>query len=309
MCAEWVTGLMVEMLRKPDTLVAASRHCFRTLVLEMISLVLAASLLVASGGDAAAEKQLEAAIHREIVLGDLTGAMQQYREILAESDVSRPVAARALLQTGDCMEKLGRGEEAYNLYRKVENEYREQAAIVSLASTRLAAWVGPRNLKFEEGVRSGWFVPSLPKDANYVAELRREGCRSRNACAVVMAPVNGPRPEGDLRQTFSAVAYRGKTVRLRAWLRLEQFFSTTAGGLRFPDAEDRGQLWLRVERANHATGFSDNMDDRPARSSDWTRCDIVGEIDADAKFISFGVMSHGGGRVWIDDVSFEVVSK
>jgi hypothetical protein len=50
------------------------------------------------------------------------------------------------------------------------------------------------------------------------------------------------------------------------------------------------------------------MDDRPVRTSSWTRCEIVGEINDDARFINFGVMSIGGGRVWVDDVSFEVIN-
>jgi hypothetical protein len=49
------------------------------------------------------------------------------------------------------------------------------------------------------------------------------------------------------------------------------------------------------------------MDDRPVRSSEWTRCEIVGKIEPDAVFIDIGVMSIGRGRVWVDDVSFEVV--
>ena len=56
-------------------------------------------------------------------------------------------------------------------------------------------------------------------------------------------------------------------------------------------------------------GFADNMDDRPVRTGNWTRCEIVGEINDDARFINFGVMSIGGGRVWVDDVSFEVIPR
>jgi hypothetical protein len=178
---------------------------------------------------------------------------------------------------------------------------------------RLAAWSGPRNLKFEEGVPGkvppGWFVPSLPKDADYLAELRRDGCRSHTGCAVVLVPVNVPRPVGNLMQSFSAAAYTGKTVRLRAWLRLERFYFANAIGVRFPGPEDRAQMWLNVERSNRRNGFADNMDDRPVVSSDWTQCEITGEIDDDARFINFGVMSTGGGRLWVDDVSFEVIPK
>jgi hypothetical protein len=257
------------------------------------------------------EEQLEAAIHREIVTGDLAGAVQQYRALVSRAETPRPVSARAFLQIGLCQEKSGQRKEAYDTYRRLVTDYGDQTEIVSLARTKLDAWSGPRNLKFDEGVAGkvppGWFVPSLPKDADYLAELRRgEGCHSRAGCAVVMVPRNVPRPVGNLMQSFSAAAYTGKTVRLRAWLRLETFFMTTFG-IRLPDPEDRAQMWLNVERANHRNGFSDNMDERPVRVTNWTMCEIVGEIAEDARFINFGVMSIGGGRVWVDDVSFEVL--
>jgi serine/threonine-protein kinase len=142
-----------------------------------------------------------------------------------------------------------------------------------------------------------------------MAELRRDHCRSRAGCAVVLAPANVPRPIGNLMQSFSAAAYAGKVVRLRAWLRLESFFASPALGLRLPAPEDRAQLWLTVERANRKKGFSENMDDRPVRSSGWTQCEIVGQIDEDARFINFGILSIGGGRVWVDDVSLDVISQ
>jgi hypothetical protein len=275
---------MAEMLRNPDTSVAASRHWFRILVLAISSILLARS----ATREADLERQLEAAIHREVVLGDLAGAMKEYRSILSQSDVPRPVAARALLQTGECMEKLGRGPEAYNSYRRIETEYGDQAAMVELARTRLAAWIGPRNLNFEEGLPGRvppfpWTVQAPPKDASYVAELRRDGCRSRAGCAVVTAPVNVPGQNGNLMQSFSAAAYRGKTVRLGAWLKIEQFFPSAAGPLRFPDAEDRAQLWLRVVRTNSRVGFSDSMDNRPVRSSEWSWAEITAQIDEDAQ--------------------------
>jgi hypothetical protein len=51
------------------------------------------------------------------------------------------------------------------------------------------------------------------------------------------------------------------------------------------------------------------MDDRPVRSGDWGRYEIVGDIDSDAQFINIGFLSIGGGRLWVDDVSFDVISK
>jgi hypothetical protein len=258
------------------------------------------------------EAQLEAAVHTEIVIGDLPGAVQQYRTIAARTGTPRAVSARALLQIGLCQEKMGQRKEAYDTYRRLATEYGDQTEIAARAHTKIDAWSGPRNLKFDEGVVGkvppGWFVPSLPKDADFLAELRRgEGCHSRTGCAVVTAPRNVPHPVGNLMQSFSAAAYVGKTVRLRARLRLETLF-VGGFGVRFPEPDDRAQMWLNVERANRKTGFSDYMDDRPVRTSEWIVCEIVGEIGEDARFINFGVMSIGG-RVWVDDVSFDVISR
>jgi len=301
---------MAETLRNPDSSVAVSRFWFRILMLAIGS----TAMIWSATRDMDTEEQLAAAIHLEVVIGDLAGAMKEYRAILAQSGVPRPVAARALLQTGECMEKLGRGAEAYASYRRIENEFGDQAATVAQARMRLAAWIGPRNLNCEEGLPGRvppfpWTVQAPSKDAGYVAELRRDGCRSRIGCAVVTAPVNVPGQNGNLMQSFSADAYRGKTVRLGAWLKIEQFFPSAAGPLRFPDAEDRAQLWLRVMRTNSRVGFSDSMDNRPVRSADWSWAEITAPIDEDANTINFGVMSFGGAHAWIDGITFDLVNK
>jgi hypothetical protein len=97
-------------------------------------------------------------------------------------------------------------------------------------------------------------------------------------------------------QSFHAAAYRGKTVRLAAWLRLQA-----------SAPQDRAQMWLGVDRRNEQKGFFDDMGDRAVRSPEWTFAEIRARIDADAESIKFGVMSIGKGRVWVDHVTFEVV--
>jgi hypothetical protein len=249
------------------------------------------------------ERQLEAAIHREMVLGDPAGAIGEYRAILAQPARSKAVAGRAQLQMARCLERLGRRDEALGAYRRAASEFAELAEIAGPARARLAELdempSGPRNLNFAQGapgkVPKGWFVPALPKDADYMAGLRRKGCRSSAGCAVVLVPANAPRPFSILMQSFSAAPYRGKTVQLRAWLRVEG-----------SQADDRAQMRLSVDREGHQNGFFDNMDDRPVRSAEWTLCEITGKVDADATFIEIAVMSIGRGRVWVDDVAFEV---
>jgi hypothetical protein len=269
---------------------------------------LALILLLAVAGIAApqadADRQLEAAVHREMVMGDLTAAIGMYREIVAQAGTPRPVAARALLHLGQCQEKLGQRREAHATYVRVVRDFAPESAIAAEAKAKLSGWTdappGPRNLRFEQGrvddVPPGWFVPAVEKTTGILAQLRHKGCRGTTGCAVVIAPATAPDAVGNLMQSFSAAAYRGKTVRLRAWVRVE---AGTPG--------DRAQMWLKVDRPNGRTGFYDDMDDRPVRDAEWTNCEIVAEVDRDAQFLDFGVRSIGRGRVWVDEVSFEIV--
>jgi hypothetical protein len=273
---------MVEMLRKLDTFATAF-----PLALLMLFSVESRALDI--------DMRLEAAIHRELVVGDLKGAIEDYKGILAEPAGSRESAARALLQMGQCLEKLGRHAEAQDAYRRIVKQYGDQTEVVARARGWLAVWEdsfpGPRNLKFEQGTPGkappGWFVTAPPNDADQWAELRRSGCRSNRGCAVVRTPENAPIHVGGLEQTFSASEYRGKSVRLTAWIRMES-----------ADPEDRAQMWLSVDK-------SEGLTDQPVRSGQWTRCEIVTHVDDDATSIRFGLMSFGRGRAWVDDITIE----
>ena len=288
---------MAEILRKRDRSRTGFPHRTSTLAIVMMLASVAWSANLP-------EAELEAANYRQIVEGDLKSAVDEYRRILAEPGRSHEVSARALFQMGQCQEKLGERREAYATYRRILREYGDQAEVIAQARAQLAGWVslvpGPRNLKFEQGVPGkappGWIVVSLPKDADSMAQLRRTGCRSRAGCAAIRVPPNALSPVASLMQSFSAALYRGKTVRVQAWLKVE---ASSPG--------DQAQMLLSVDRSNRQSGFFDNLNDRPIRSADWTRCEIVGPVDPDAIFINFGVLSIGRGTVWVDDVSFELV--
>ena len=104
---------------------------------------MAAVLAAAPQQNASAEKQLEAAVHREQVLGDVKGAIEQYNR-LAQSG-NRTVAAQALVRLGHCYEKLGEAQvkQARAAYARVVRDYADQAEIVAQARARLAALGGP----------------------------------------------------------------------------------------------------------------------------------------------------------------------
>src|SRR5207247_5389365 len=108
---------------------------------------------------------------------------------------------------------------------------------------------------------------------------------------------HGVEPQGwaTLMQTFRADAYRGRRVRLSAFVKTE-------------DVEAGALLWMRVEGPGDSVLAFDNMGDRPIRGApDWRLHDIVLEVPTRASAIAIGLLLEGGGRVWIDDVTMSAV--
>jgi len=84
------------------------------------------------------DKQLRAAIDKEVMDGDLKGAIEQYKKIIAARGASRAVVAKAMLQLGGCFEKQGSAE-ARKTFEQLVKDYADQTDIVAQARARLAA--------------------------------------------------------------------------------------------------------------------------------------------------------------------------
>lgn len=156
------------------------------------------------------------------------------------------------------------------------------------------------NLDFEQGaageVPPAWFVPGQLAASGYRAQLTREGCRT-GACVIITVPAElVPNMFGNIMRTMDATPFRGKQVRLRAAIRVEA-----------SNPESHGAMWMRVDNVGGGAGFFDNMMDRPIRSNDWSFYEIRGSVDANAKSLNFGVMAIGNARVWVDDVSVDLL--
>jgi Tol biopolymer transport system component len=109
-----------------------------------LAAVLAASFALAQKGDQA-EVLLKAAANKELVDGDLNAAIELYKKVVAQPGASRAAVAKALVQMGQCYEKLGdaQGREARKAYERVVRDFADQAEIVAQARVRLAALGGP----------------------------------------------------------------------------------------------------------------------------------------------------------------------
>jgi Tol biopolymer transport system component len=88
------------------------------------------------------EVLLQKAIHKETVEGKLEEAIQIYKEVYTTSKNNRGLAARALVQMGQCYEKLGNAE-ARKAYEQVIKDFADQEEQAQAARTKLAALTAP----------------------------------------------------------------------------------------------------------------------------------------------------------------------
>jgi hypothetical protein len=100
---------------------------------------------------------------------------------------------------------------------------------------------------------------------------------------------------GSLTHTESAAPWRGRRVELRAELRSGRI-------------EGWAGLWIRLDDADGRVLAFDNMQDRALRgTSSFEWYSVVLDVPATAVHLSFGVLLHGPGAVFIRQLSFEAV--
>jgi Tol biopolymer transport system component len=146
--------------------------------ISVAALLMATVLTAAPPQAPSAERQLEAAIHREQVLGDVKGAIEQY-QTLAKS-ANRPVAAQALVHLGQCYEKLGEAQmkDARATYERVVREFGDQAEASKVARARLSALTaggGGTSGRAEVTMRRVWvgkdWVAGISPDGRYAVHI------------------------------------------------------------------------------------------------------------------------------------------
>ncbi len=170
-----------------------------------------------------------------------------------------------------------------------------------LSLAPVAAGSVPQNLDFERRstgpVPLGWSDSQRSRESGYRVELSDDHANGGTRCAVLLAPAEPPtRGFGTLQQSFDAGPYKNKLVRFRASVR----------------ADERGfghtYLYMRVDRP-HTTGFYGNTQKSPVTSKDWRQFEIVGRVADDAFSVHIGLILEGGGRAWIDSVSFDTMDE
>ena len=127
----------------------------KVLISAMLFLVLGTGTTLAQNG----YDLFQQALVQERVHGDLKEAIQLYQRIVETHANHRDLAAKALLQIGQCYEKLGK-QQARKIYQQVLEEYSDQPKVLVLAReglSRLTVEPTPpsRTMTVREFMRSG----------------------------------------------------------------------------------------------------------------------------------------------------------
>jgi hypothetical protein len=144
----------------------------------------------------------------------------------------------------------------------------------------------------------GWGM-SGSKPAHYEAGIDRSVFHCGTQSAYMKHAVDKPEGFGTLMQQFAADNYLGKRMQLQLWIKTE-------------DVQGWVAPWMRVDGkagANKPLSF-DNMCERQITgSTDWAKIRIVLDVPEDSENLAFGIMLGRQGKLWFDDVTFEVVGK
>ncbi|MBL8296089.1 MAG: PD40 domain-containing protein, partial [Bryobacterales bacterium] len=116
---------------------------------------------------------LQRAIQKETVSGDLKAAIEEYRKIVVRSGSDRGVAAKALVRMAECFQKLGDAE-AQKILERVVREYTDQKDPADQARARLALLrpkptsAGVVNRLAWTVADGGWIEGKISPDGRYV---------------------------------------------------------------------------------------------------------------------------------------------
>ena len=103
---------------------------------------------------------------------------------------------------------------------------------------------------------------------------------------------------GTLMQNSSVDDYLGKRVQLTIYIKTLDVTGWTGG-------------WFRIDGEQTTTPLAfDNMNNRSIKdTTDWSKYTLVLDIPNNATNMAYGVLLTGNGKVWFDNLSFEIVDK
>src|SRR5262245_47549274 len=107
------------------------------------------------------ERQFREAQHKQLVEGDLNGAVKIYQSLIAAKTTDGVVKAKALLQLAVAFEALGKESEAVSVYERIVRDFADQSAgtrakerLKVLHPRATSSTMTMRKIEFGESVRN-----------------------------------------------------------------------------------------------------------------------------------------------------------
>lgn len=155
---------------------------------------------------------------------------------------------------------------------------------------------GKGGITIVDSLPGWWHAGSNP--AAYDVAIDRQVTHGGRASARLAARAPAAKGFGSLMQVAAVDRYRGKRIRLSAWVKSDAMVRYAG-------------LWLRIDASDqeptHALA-SDAMQGRPISGArDWRRYEIVLDVAPTAADIAFGAHLSGPGAIWVDDFQVEIV--
>jgi len=143
---------------------------------------------------------------------------------------------------------------------------------------------------------NGWFkAGSNPSD--YKMGIDKDISFDGNKSAFIESDSADSKGFGTMMQSASVEDYRGKRVRLTVYIKTQDVSNWTGG-------------WFRIDGNQKKPLAFDNMKNRPInKTRDWSKYTMVLDVANEATSMAYGVLLAGNGKVWFDNLSFEIVDK
>jgi hypothetical protein len=148
------------------------------------------------------------------------------------------------------------------------------------------------------GAPEGWWAVQHAGPRSYTFDL--DTAKPHSGTRSLRIENVGPEAFGSIYQKVAARPYRGRTLRLAAWVRTRE-----AKGNRFGAGAG---LVLQAMRGGYSAAHAMMRKDAIHGTTDWTRYEVRLAIPADADEIELGLNLYGPGMAWLDDVTLDVVA-
>lgn len=136
---------------------------------RMLTVLMACALV---GGTALAQgtaaEDYAKALDRENTDRDVAGALEMYRGIVGRHRSDEEIAAKAQYRVGECLEKLGKADEAKAAYEAVPRDFPAQTALVEKAKERLAALAGQQAKESDDEEKTRQKMETMKIDLDFV---------------------------------------------------------------------------------------------------------------------------------------------